>query len=134
MFEKKIEPKDKYNVYSRPNKDKIYTVQEIADLCECSCDVIRNVTNRLNIPHEYVTKNKARVSVYPYSSVKIIMEHQAEKEKKRKEIALKKDKAKENKAEDLKKHPLVTDVRCFDLNWWPDVIPDCFKEAEECTV
>jgi hypothetical protein len=26
------------------------------------------------------------------------------------------------------KHPLVTDERCFDLYWFPDPIPKCFKE------
>ena len=28
-------------------------------------------------------------------------------------------------------HPLVTDKRCLNLYYWPDVIPDCFKDMEE---
>lgn len=32
-----------------------------------------------------------------------------------------------------KKHPLVRDVRCFDLNWWPDVVPDCYKVSNDTT-
>ena len=27
-------------------------------------------------------------------------------------------------------HPLVTDKRCLKLGYWPDVIPDCFKEVD----
>ena len=33
--------------------------------------------------------------------------------------------------EDAKEHPLVTDKRCLNLYYWPDVIPDCFKDMEE---
>lgn len=25
-------------------------------------------------------------------------------------------------------HPLVTDERCFNINWWPDTEPVCFKD------
>lgn len=25
-------------------------------------------------------------------------------------------------------HSLVTDSRCFDLDWWPDPVPDCFHD------
>ena len=28
-------------------------------------------------------------------------------------------------------HPLVTDKRCFDLNWWPDTVPACFSTWED---
>lgn len=30
-----------------------------------------------------------------------------------------------------KEHPLVTDVRCFNLNWWPDIVPDCYKVSND---
>lgn len=26
-------------------------------------------------------------------------------------------------------HPLVHDERCFNFNWWPEVIPACFMDA-----
>lgn len=40
-----------------------------------------------------------------------------------------------NSYERLKKeYPLVTDVRCFNLNWWPDIIPDCFKVSDNDTI
>lgn len=35
------------------------------------------------------------------------------------------------KIKELKKqYPLVTDERCFKLNWWPDTVPSCFQEEE----
>lgn len=30
-----------------------------------------------------------------------------------------------------KEHPLVTDVNCFNLNWWPETIPSVLQEYEE---
>ena len=27
-------------------------------------------------------------------------------------------------------HPLVTDKRCLDFNWWPEAEPECFKNLE----
>ena len=33
------------------------------------------------------------------------------------------------KSEQRKKHPLITDPRCFNFNYWPDPIPLCFKDV-----
>ena len=42
------------------------------------------------------------------------------------------EKTKEEKLEELKKeHPLVTNVKCFTLSWFPETIPSVLKEGEE---
>lgn len=28
-------------------------------------------------------------------------------------------------------HPLVTDERCFNINWWPKVTPKCFEDIDK---
>ena len=116
----------------RPEIDRIYTVHEIAELFECSDNVVRNISFRLDIPHTYTTKNKARVVIYPYGSLRLFKNYFDARAKKRNETALKKvtliRKEETTGAED---HPLVTDNRCLDLNYWPDVVPVCFKECEE---
>ena len=33
------------------------------------------------------------------------------------------------KSEQRKKHPLITDPRCFNFNYWPDPIPQCLKDV-----
>lgn len=30
-----------------------------------------------------------------------------------------------------KEHPLVTDERCFNINWWPDTTPLVFQQEEQ---
>ena len=123
---------DAYSLTQEPERDRIYTVHEIAELFECSDNVVRNISFRLDIPHTYTTKNKARVVIYPYGSLRLFKNYFDAKAKKRNETALKKvTLIREEETTGAEDHPLVTDKRCFNLNWWPDVVPECFKECEE---
>lgn len=35
------------------------------------------------------------------------------------------------KMDNANDHPLVTDERCLKTNWFPDVVPECFKDIDE---
>ena len=123
---------DAYSLTQKPEIDRIYTVHEIAELFECSDNVVRNISFRLDIPHTYITKNKARVTIYPYGSLRLFKNYFNARAKKRNETALKKvTLIREEETTGAEDHPLVTDKRCLNLNWWPDVVPVCFKECEE---
>ena len=115
----------------RPEVQKIYTIAEMAELFDCSCDVIRNVVNRMQVPHDYETRNRARIAVFPYDSVRLIKTYFDKKEKARTEAALKRvtpvRQDQEEKAED---HPLVTNKEFLKLKVWPDTIPVVFQECE----
>lgn len=115
----------------RPEVQKIYTVAEMAELFDCSPDVIRNVVNRMQVPHDYETRNRARIAIFPYDSVRLIKTYFDRKEKARRESALKKvtlvRQDLEEKAED---HPLVTNKEFLKLKVWPDTIPVVFQECE----
>ena len=125
---------DAYSLTQKPERDRIYTVHEIAELFECSDNVVRNISFRLDIPHTYITKNKARVTIYPYGSLRLFKNYFNARAKKRNETALKKvTLIREEETTGAEDHPLVTDKRWLKLNEWPDTIPDCFKECEECT-
>lgn len=123
---------DAYSLTQKPEIDRIYTVHEIAELFECSDNVVRNISFRLDIPHTYTTKNKARVTIYPYGSLRLFKNYFDARFKKRNETALKKvTPIREEETTGAEDHPLVTDKRCLDFNYWPDVVPVCFKECEE---
>ena len=126
---------DAYSLTQKPEIDRIYTVHEIAELFECSDNVVRNISFRLDIPHTYITKNKARVTIYPYGSLRLFKNYFNARAKKRNETALKKvtliREEETTDAEDATAHPLVKDKRFLKLSFFPDVIPDCFKECEE---
>lgn len=130
MLEKKIEPKDKYLYTSKPEVQKIYTTQEIAEYLETTCSVIRNIVSYYHIPRSVVPTENSRAAFYSYDAVREIKEYfEAKKSKERQAIIRQKLLEKEltdEEAETL--HPLVTDKRCLNLNWWPDVVPECFKE------
>lgn len=121
-----------FGLFDRPDVQKTYTVQEIADMFNVTADTVRNISNRMNLPHEYITKNRARLAVYPYEVVKIFCEYFEAREKKRKLAEERKITVVVNDEtpETIKDHPLVTDRRCLNINWWPDVVPDCFKEVD----
>jgi transcriptional antiterminator len=68
----------------KPDVEKFYTVAELAEYFNVTCDTIRNISNRMALPHDYITKNRARLAVYPYESLKIIQEHFDAREKLRK--------------------------------------------------
>ena len=123
--------KGMFGIYEKPEAQKVYTVQETADLLEASCDEVRKYIVYRNIPHKVIRTKESRAIILDYDAVRLIKEYHEAKLKKREETKrnelLKKQKEETEKAED---HPLVTDKRCLKLSWWPDIIPDCFKELE----
>lgn len=121
-----------FGLFDRPDVQKFYTVQEIADMFNVTTVTVRNISNRMNLPHEYITKNRARLAVYPHEVVKIFREYFEAREKKRKLAEERKVKivVNDEASETELDHPLVTNKRWLKLNEWPDVIPDCFKEVE----
>lgn len=116
----------------KPDVEKFYTVAELAEYFNVTCDTIRNISNRMVIPHDYIARNGARLAVYPYDSLKIFKAHFDAREKLRKLAEERKVKnfVNDETAEGAEDHPLVTDKRWLKLNEWPDVIPECFKECE----
>ena len=126
--------KGMFGIYDKPDKQKVYTVQETADLLEASCDEVRKYIVYRNIPHQVIRTKESRAIILDYDAVRLIKEYHEAKLKKREETKknelLKKQSEDAAGAEKAEDHPLVTDKRCLKLNWWPDIIPDCFKECE----
>lgn len=124
--------KDFTSYTQKSDVEKFYTVTELAELFNVTCDTIRNISNRMNLPHDYVTRHKARLAIYPYESVKIIQEHFDAREKLRKLAEERKVKnfVNDETAEGAEDHPLVKDKRFLSLSYFPNVIPDCFKEVD----
>ena len=72
-----------------------------------------------------------------YDAYRLVKDIHEEKEQRRKEAAeravIKRQKAEEeNGADDAEAHPLVKDKSFLKLSFFPDVVPECFKECEEC--
>ena len=118
----------------RPDAQKLYTVQGVADLLETSCDEVRRIIGYYKVKHEIVRTKQSRAIMVDYDSYRLIKDVHEEKDKRREEAAkaalLKAQKA-EEETSGAESHPLVKDKRWLKLSEWPDTIPDCFKECEE---
>ena len=122
----------------RPDVQKFYTVQETADLLDTSCDEVRRIVLYYKVKHETVRTKQSKAIMLDYDAYRLVKDIHEEKEKRRKEAAeravIKRQKAEEeNGADDESAHPLVKDKRFLKLSFFPDIVPDCFKECEECT-
>ena len=122
-----------FTLTQRPDKQKVYTIQETADLLDTSCNEIRRIVNYYKVKHEIVTTKQSRAIVIDYDSFRFVKSVYEKKQKKRedakKAAQLKAQKPEEDitSAED---HPLVKDKRFLELSYFPDVIPNCFEEEE----
>lgn len=132
MRTKKLDTsKDKFLWTQKPDVQKVYTTQEIADVLGTTATVIRNITSYYNIEHSIQTTGNARAAFYSYDSMRLIKQYyeaiqkkadMAEKNKLR--LAFEKKEADSEKEQ----HPLVTDERFLKLSYFPEVVPNCFED------
>ena len=113
----------------RPDVQKSYTTQELADLLETSTDKIRNIVSYYHIEHEIVQTKNSRAMLLNYDAVRLVKAYHDQRINDRVKIAKAAEKP-EDETTGAEDHPLVTDKRWLKLNEWPDVIPDCFKELD----
>lgn len=128
-------PGNKFDVTQRPDKQKLYSTAEIAEMLDCTTSVIRNITSYYHITAEKEHREKSvRMSLYSYESFKLIKEYREARRNKEKRRMIKESPAMtEEEIAALEDHSLVIDKRCLDFNYWPDTVPACFQECEECT-
>lgn len=117
----------------RPEVQKIYTTQEIADYLETSASIIRNIAHYYNIEKKVCPTKNSRAAYYTYDSVRLIKEHYEAKRNKERQDAISRMKVvkPELTLDEMKKlHPLVTEERFLNLNYWPDITPKCFVDLD----
>ena len=113
-----------YNITHEIEERRLFSIKEIAKMLDCSLLEIRNIINYYHIKFEkMVSGNGVKYAVYSYQAfMRIKVYHESRMEKAR---------DKKKKIMILDEHPLVTDKRCLDLNWWPDITPSCFADLDE---
>ena len=119
-----------YSMTQRPETQKMYTTQEVADLLDISTTLVRNIASYYHIEYQIVQTGHSRAMMFTYDGVREIKARYEARLNKKKQ-SLVKIKLTPEEIEKLENHSLVTDKCCLSLNYWPDVIPDCFKECEK---
>lgn len=120
---------NEYSVMNKPDVQKFYTTQEIAFLLDISEFHVRNIVSYYKIEKDIVQSKSKRIAVYSYDNVRLIKQHWLARKNKKKQQKIKPQKTQCVFNEE--DHPLIKDKRCLDFKYWPDVIPDCFKECEQ---
>lgn len=115
-----------------PEENRVFTTTEIRQAVGCSKTLVMAFAKRKGfkpLNDNYKNGVMAQWDYNFYKSFcnyfKALREKQQKQAEKRKKIT-ENEPPEENKSiEELKRlHPLVTDERCFKLNWWPEVIPN----------
>lgn len=131
MEKEKIEAKDKYFYTSKPDVQKVYTTEEVAELLEVSTAIVRSIVVYNNLDQKVLPTDKGRRAYYTYDTFRQIKAIHENKLKKRNAfIKNQQNKQTETNEADADAHPLVKDKRFLNLSFFPDVIPDCLKELE----
>ena len=112
----------------RATEENNYTTKQLAKLLGTSSSCISNIAIRYNIPKKVLIAEKARVAYFSKESLEKFRNILDEMQDKRAKWEQKRTEATAALEEAEILHPLVTDKRCLNLNWWPDVVPECFKE------
>ena len=112
----------------RATEENNYTTKQLAELLGTSSSCISNIAIRYNIPKKVLIAEKARVAYFSKESLEKFRNILDEMQDKRAKWEQKRTEATAALEEAETLHPLVTDKRCLNLNWWPDVVPECFKE------
>ena len=71
-----------FTLTQRPDKQKVYTIQETADLLDTSCNEIRRIVNYYKVKHEIVTTKQSRAIVIDYDSFRFVKSVYEKKQKK----------------------------------------------------
>lgn len=122
-----------YDITHEIEEQRFFTTEDIAKMLDCTPSVIRNITSYYHIGSEEMVRDKrVKYAVYSYQAFKKIKWYHDRRlaKAKAKELVLYIERTEEEIAA-LEDHSLVTDKRCLDLNYWPDVVPSCFAETEE---
>ena len=108
-----------------------FTTSELRDATGYSAPSI----SRLALQSGFGTVVPAKTgtdSVWPLEFYMWLKKHKARIDLEHQRIAKRKAKLveEENKniAEMKREHPLVTDERCFKLNYWPETVPNCLED------
>ena len=96
-----------YDVYNRPDEERVFTSVEIARMCGVHKARVHQVAEELKVLYH----KQGQIKLFPYISMRQIA-----------------DRISHSKVRKVKKSPLVTDERCYLESWFPDPTPECLKE------
>lgn len=104
----------------------LYTSSELADVFDVDENFIRKLVNKLKLERTTLEGNHIRYTERTRKDIEDYFKVEEKKEAERQKV---KAKTRQEELARLKKeHPLVTDERCFNPDWWPENVLHCYEE------
>ena len=110
----------------KPDNLEMFCTTEVAKIAGCAFPTVRQIATRLGIQAHIYRTNNARAAYYTSEEVNMICENYNVHGNNYKAIK----KVEQPGADDQALHPLVTDKKCLQFSYWPDITPVCFKELD----
>ena len=109
---------------------RMFTISDIQKICGASPAIIRGIAERANI-ESFISKDRRNTVVFTLKSTKQIIAIYRNYSRVDEIARRNRSRVEPKTIEQLRaEHPLVKDDRFFKLSYFPDVIPNCFKECE----
>ena len=121
--------REKFNYTQRPDAPREFLVSDIANALEITVPCAYSLITKLNL--DYIKRPDGRGHNVMYFNHDALARCREELERRENAENTKRETGRAELEAAQAEHPLVTDPRCLKLSYWPDVIPDCFKECEE---
>lgn len=121
------------DLVERPDSQRTFTTEDIADMFGKRTNTILVAARKLciNAGKQVRSDGHGMRFVFTYQQYRQIREYFQKTDRMNRRAAPGRKAAAESFAMTDEAHPLVTDPRCLDPNWWPDTVPDCFLDDEE---
>lgn len=131
-----MEIKERFSFWDIPeDTQKLFTTDEVGKILNVKPSNISSMAYRYGIKKIIKATNKGRTYYFDYKAMREIKDYFDRRNKEREAKGLQRLEAElteKYSIEELKKlHPLVTDERCFRMSYWPETLPNCFKNLEE---
>ena len=110
---------ERFNFTSRPEVERSFTTQQAAEALNVSKSTIVSLTRRFALPFKKDSSQRGTPSVFSYATVKKMAE------------ILKNPRTKRTTPDadaDAAAHPLVKNPLFLKLSYFPDIVPECFKD------
>lgn len=107
--------------------EKRYTAAELIEIYKVDRHVIFRAKKDLRLKPDVTYNSGAKTNLYSEKDKELIARFVSFNS-----VAKRKEWIESLNLDEVKNadHPLVTDLRCMDLNYWPEVWPVCFMDME----
>lgn len=122
MFKKSYEDKNK-------KYEGFITAGQLADLVGYTRSWVSNISVKYKIDHILTSDHNSKIAYYSKDAVDKIVKI-AELRKNNKSNSKKIIEIVSTNTAKAEDHPLVKDLRCLDFKYWPDIVPNCFKDLD----